>query len=418
MKRFLFAVAAFLIGFVIFFAIGEVMFRIFRGPMNPLEQMTQAGRGYLRKPLETKSAVVSGNDGISYTWHINRFGYRGKDFSMPKEPGALRIFVIGDSFAFGIGVKDDETIPALIEQKLRAKGYRNVEVVNAGISGSSTISHYVNLRDIHLRYGPDMVLLLFDFTDMVDDWRMERKIVYDRKGNIHYFDDSMVDGKRDWWLYLVSRSAFCRWINNKIVRAVRKASQLGGWKHYLEIAKEGKKAKGEIASAAGQKDEEIIIENDPLLMLRGGERRELIDAQWPRCEKYLFMIKGLLEEHGVPFVVGMYPSAIFVDAHQWGSGRKAWKFEEKVYTDYYPFQLMEGFAKKAGVPFLNTLRDFLKSPKGKKYFFDYDGHLTPAGNERVATAIVNDPRFIRVVEEGVEKRIENKGREEDRVGIR
>src|SRR5687767_14308283 len=49
-------------------------------------------------------------------------------------PTAPRVVVMGDSLTAGLGIPRDQAYPALLQQKLTAKGYA-VEVINAGVSG-------------------------------------------------------------------------------------------------------------------------------------------------------------------------------------------------------------------------------------------------------------------------------------------
>src|SRR3989344_9377246 len=74
---------------------------------------------------------------------LNSHGYRGREFSLEKEPKTKRILVLGDSFTFGHGVSDQNTYPFLLEQELRKK-LQNIEVINAGYAdGFSPDSYYV-----------------------------------------------------------------------------------------------------------------------------------------------------------------------------------------------------------------------------------------------------------------------------------
>jgi lysophospholipase L1-like esterase len=61
---------------------------------------------------------------------INNLGTRGADIR-PGVNGANRILMLGDSFTFGDGVRDDETFSAVVQRTLGD----TVEVVNAGVPG-------------------------------------------------------------------------------------------------------------------------------------------------------------------------------------------------------------------------------------------------------------------------------------------
>ncbi len=140
------------------FALIEGCFRIFRNDApNPLADVAQKRSGALFSPnarIHSRSSIPGE---FEYDAQINRYGYRGRDFVMPKPAGIKRIFAVGDSFTFGVGAPDHETIPFLLEKGLLTAGYP-IEVVNAGIGGSSPVSQYLNIRDIDLKYQPDAVV--------------------------------------------------------------------------------------------------------------------------------------------------------------------------------------------------------------------------------------------------------------------
>ena len=395
MKHFCFWVVTFFLGFTVLFTVGEVCFRLFRGAPNPLIEVTQKQEKYLFEPNSVKESASSVEGEFKYTAHINRFGYRGKDFTMPKQEGVLRIFVVGDSFTYGVGAEDNETIPYQIEVGANGRSpLQKVEVINAGVGHTGPLRHYYNLKDIHLQYQPDLVLVLFDLTDLWDDWHLERNAVYGKDGEVDRFDPLFINGKRSLWLTAVNYSAFCRWINDKIVRSVRKMMDLG-LKEYIKTSKDKGRVKAVIATSESITDENVILEYDGMLMMRGLKRKAIIDKQWHnRTAKYLSKIKQLLDENNVPMILVAYPHGIYVGGNQWSEGRKFWGFEEgKRYTDYYPFELLSQFADKEGIPFINTLDDFLGAPADQKYFYDWDGHMTPAGYKIVAESIVRSKVF-------------------------
>ena len=51
-----------------------------------------------------------------------------------------KVIIIGDSLTEGYGVSKDKAFPALLEKKLQQNGHKELEVVNAGISGSTSAS--------------------------------------------------------------------------------------------------------------------------------------------------------------------------------------------------------------------------------------------------------------------------------------
>ena len=55
----------------------------------------------------------------------------------PTPEPELRVVVLGDSLAAGLGLPEAEAFPAVVEAELRDRG-EDVEVVNAGVSGDTT----------------------------------------------------------------------------------------------------------------------------------------------------------------------------------------------------------------------------------------------------------------------------------------
>ncbi len=396
-KKFIFSIGMFLIVVLMLFIIGEVFFRIFRGSPNPLIKTTQKQKQFLFEPKKDIHGVSSVEGEYDYIAHINSLGYRGAEVSSARPKDVLRVIAVGDSFTFGVGADDNETIPYNIESYLRSKSVK-AEVINAGVGHSSPIMQYVNLKNIFINQEPNLVILLFDLTDLWDDWHSERMAVYDKAGEIVRFDPTFVDGKRSFWLTAVNYSAFCKYINDKIVRSFKKMKHLG-LKNYSQAIKEKKRAKAAIINSGENISDETVLEYDGLLMMRGRDKKDLIDKQFVRTAKYILSIRDLLAEKGVPFILVSYPHGIYVAGDEWKDGRVTWGFEAgKTYDDYYAFELLANFANENKINFINTLPYFLENKKeGVKYFFDFDGHMMPAGYKMVADGVINNNVFKGVI---------------------
>jgi lysophospholipase L1-like esterase len=108
------------------------------------------------------------------TYNLNRYGFRGEDFSPTKAPGTFRIIVLGDSFTFGEGVRLEDTFVAGLQELLASRSSRKIEVLNLGVSAWSTkdeIAYYENAaRD----FQADLVLVVFVLNDpgpeVIDLW--------------------------------------------------------------------------------------------------------------------------------------------------------------------------------------------------------------------------------------------------------
>ena len=84
---------------------------------------------------------------------VNGAGRRGREEG---RHGTVRILLLGDSIAFGVGVADDETFGHLLQQN--APGF---EVLNFGVSGYGTDQALLQLEGQGFALQPDVVVLNF-----------------------------------------------------------------------------------------------------------------------------------------------------------------------------------------------------------------------------------------------------------------
>ncbi len=77
--------------------------------------------------------------------------------------GERVIVAFGDSLTAGFGVAKQEAYPALLEARLRARGF-DYRVVNAGVSGDTSAGGLRRV-DWALRLGPDVVIVALGAND-------------------------------------------------------------------------------------------------------------------------------------------------------------------------------------------------------------------------------------------------------------
>jgi lysophospholipase L1-like esterase len=109
--------------------------------VRPQEAMTIAPRGLYAPDPPRRYRLSPGYRGridnhveLAHEVVVNRLGMRGPEPGPEGEPGRLRVLVLGDSFAFGVGAAEDETFPARLADRLRTAG-SPAEVWNAGAPG-------------------------------------------------------------------------------------------------------------------------------------------------------------------------------------------------------------------------------------------------------------------------------------------
>ena len=127
-------------------------------PLNP--------RGYfdidLRDPVTRERYRQMGVNGVdrmlprtpfAVERRYNSLRFRGPEIP-PKRPGIARVAVIGDSFTEGMGVKEEDAYPRVLDRLLRGEA---VEVLNCGRRGYDFPSLYDLFEEV-LALDPDVVV--------------------------------------------------------------------------------------------------------------------------------------------------------------------------------------------------------------------------------------------------------------------
>ena len=116
------------------------------------------------------------------TININSHGFRGAEFSAIKSEDTYRIFVVGGSTTFGTGTTSDSTtIPGFLQEKFNEEEFsKNIQVINAGISGLFSGTEVGLIKEKILDFEPDLIIVY-------DGWN-------DIGKNFDYYYDGINDG--------------------------------------------------------------------------------------------------------------------------------------------------------------------------------------------------------------------------------
>ncbi|MBI2037813.1 MAG: SGNH/GDSL hydrolase family protein [Candidatus Magasanikbacteria bacterium] len=113
----------------------------------------------------------------------NSLGFVGEEFIKEKNEGALRVAVLGDSFAQGIQIDYEKTYVYLLKNNLQSSlasnpssSYKSAEVLNFGIGGMGTADEMKYYSKYASQYHPDVVVLSFYLGNDISD-------------NGYYFED-------------------------------------------------------------------------------------------------------------------------------------------------------------------------------------------------------------------------------------
>jgi len=106
---------------------------------------------------------------------IDSLGFRGDEVTLDKPPGRVRIVCLGDSATFGVyrtatGNRFDGSYPDALARLAQGDGHANVEVVNAGVLGTTSAEGLVLLLVRVRRLAPDVLVVRFGNNDHARRW--------------------------------------------------------------------------------------------------------------------------------------------------------------------------------------------------------------------------------------------------------
>ncbi len=287
----------------------------------------------------------SGEFAIPY--RINRFGHRDVPHHLAKAPGVKRILLLSDSFGEGLQVRLHQTMARRLASLLKThRPDQRFEIINAGVSGYSTIIHYVYLKRQGLAFCPDLVIVAMIPRFVGRDLKYRAWCRMDARGlpvacsHPSFLGIHTGLGVRIW-----------RWIKSH-VRLVQFLSER--WDRFFP-----------------DKNDPYLINNDNTPR---GKRA------WAWTTRLLLNIDRLCRSAGARLLVVLIPN---------GSQIKAERPPTRMRTDFYhtgPQRILGRFCRRKGIAFLDLLPAF-KAATTRPLYFPIDRHLTAAGHLAAARAI-------------------------------
>lgn len=149
--------------FVIFLVLLEGALRLAGIPASHLELRNDGG---LVQPADNSIGYeyASGWSGYHAGARVrtNSLGWRGREFSIQKPEGTIRILGIGDSFTLGRAVEEEDTYLEKLAQMFNTASVNRYETINAGHENVNTADElrYFKEREM-MKLKPDVVVLGF-----------------------------------------------------------------------------------------------------------------------------------------------------------------------------------------------------------------------------------------------------------------
>ena len=108
---------------------------------------------------------------------FNSNGFRGEEFSEEKPSNVYRIFMVGGSTMLSSETSNDATIPSILQNMFDLKNLNTeIEIINSGISGGSTLSELELIKSKLVKYEPDLIIMYDGWNDLSADYTVEGTI--------------------------------------------------------------------------------------------------------------------------------------------------------------------------------------------------------------------------------------------------
>jgi lysophospholipase L1-like esterase len=325
--------------------------------------------------------------------HINARGLRDREIGYDNPQNAYRILVLGDSYAEGLHVALEETLPKQLETRLADPGHP-VEVINGGVSGWGTDQEAIFYAIEGFRYEPDLVLLLlFTRNDMLNNYgpleaarmgsvqkpffRMEG---YELVVPPFPFEPPPGTGSEnppllafgDW---LRARSALYRLTTP-----------------YLRNIPATRRALGPLGLLGGVG---VALADEPELPVTFEVYQTPPTSEWEEAWALTEALIRRLEEEvqtrggRLAVIVVNAPEQVYPD--RWAAISKAMaQSQDHGWDPQGPNRRLAAILDEAAIPYLDTLPIFQEAaaqPEASPLYFRYDFHWSPAGHGLAAEAV-------------------------------
>lgn len=364
----------------------EIMLRVL-GWSHPLFAQPDRDLGWSFRP---GLSGWSSHENTAYL-RMNRFGFRGPDWSQQPDAGTVRIAMLGDSFLDSSNLADEDDLTRVIERDMKdclALAGRRAEVLNFGVSGYGTAQQYLLLQQRVMSFRPDLVVLAFYAGNDVPN--NSRALSVDGQKTKPYFEEAPSgDLKLD--MSFRDSGAFRREVQSDWQRRLVNNSYL------LQALKQVLRNRPVIPSpqvfentSAGKTQPLFGPESDALFLPPANDAWR---SAWAVTEKLLLQMRNWSQQHKLGFGVVIIPDPIqAVPGSDWRDGiaRKI-----KATDPDYPVRRIADYAAQNNIPRLSLLEPFRAyGDRERVFLYGFppklgNGHLNATGS-RVAGKQIAD----------------------------
>lgn len=324
--------------------------------------------------------------------YINKYNLRNRDIAEIAGPDTTRIIVLGDSFAFGKAVAEEQIFVRRLEAFLNENsGGTTYEVVNAGVPGYGSAQELLFMRDLAERGVRGDIYLLVMFTnDILDNLRrfyatLEENIP--QPGFVLTNGDSLVLKYLPQKKYLSDDQDIpepTRTLGRTKIGAVLKTRL----ESFLQT-------KPRLLGTLNRLGIKVEFPRVPGLM-NAWYRDEILETGIPLTKRIIEEIQTEAERLDAKLLVSFIPSQLQVYQRSYGPFLKNTFPDNKQVQEWLedntrPQRLIERMCRELDLPFLD-LYPALTGNNSRSLYIPREGHLNERGHEIVARELVG---FVR-----------------------
>lgn len=339
-----------------------------------------------------------------YEFVTNSQGLRYKEIPLEKtNPGEKRIFVIGDSYTEGWGVKQNERFSSLLEERYRSAG-QDVYFINGGLDGSGPVPQMRLLFNVGVKYNPDAVLICVfpnDVYDTTESKNFKPELVptqkkmtgFSRLAHQIYPRMHTITIQYKRYKELTHRTVSTDLIG-KISEEARlrgiSEEEIGAWKkrvpkRFLDAANKGQFNGSLLAAGLLRRDSwTVSLDIDsPLAKEKMANMMTTLDFTVNKCRDMGIDVRMVLIP--CPF---MFNRTFHSEDNIWS--KVGVVIKEKWLSETTNLQKeLDQWTSSKSIPFLDLTDTFRKKqPAGKNYLnYEFDGHWNAMGHKVAAEAI-------------------------------
>ncbi len=342
-------------------------------------------REYRRRDAIRHHALIGGSVGAMpgphglIEYRINALGQRAPEVGYRKTPGTVRLLILGDSFAEGWRVAEEDGVAGRLRESLRP----GVEVLNASVASYSPLLEYLYLQHEGFVLDPDLVLLFWDLGDLQDDWGRDLLVWRDATGRPVAVGPDRVEPEP--LAPTLSAQATAFWLGGPMVGQLRATFRV---QPQLERRLYG----DGLLEAVFRGDLENFRWPGPTRLINTFDHiGDALEPAWRVTEANLDRIRGWCDERGTKLVVVLYPYGHLVSAGEWTRGRVHFGIAPGTVASDAPLRRMGTFLAGRGVPVISVLPAMKAAarPDRPNTLFDADDpHWTAEGHRVVADEIL------------------------------